>query len=149
MQFSRIGAALIVAMVCTFSFVQEALAWGSCGRGPWVYSGTSSCSCGNGQAGYAYEGGAGANVTATAGPSNGWVAIEYEAYDEDDIRVFVPGATIAWGNYQPIWISNYNSYTNYQYHWPWASGYSYTGRFRSVCLTNYTNFSYPNSPWGY
>jgi hypothetical protein len=149
MRFGRLSTAFIVSAVCTLGFVQSAFAWGSCGRGPWVTYGESWCSCGNGQEGYGYEGGAGVFVEATGGPSNGWVAFEYEGYDEDGNRIFIPAATYAWWDYQAIYAIAGTSYQAYSYHWPWASGYSYTGRYRSVCMTNYTNFNEGDEPFAY
>ena len=150
MQLNRLSAVLVIVALCSFAFTQQALAWGSCNRGPWVYSGSSACSCSNGQAGSGYESGGTVYLSATAGPTNGWVALEYEAYDLDGNRVFVPAATYAFWQYEAIWAANYSSISAPKYTFPWAAGYSFTGRYHSVCLTNYTNFTYPDDEaWGY
>lgn len=146
MRATRFVVGLILAMICTFSFAQDAQA--ACNRGPWVYSGTSSCACSNGQNGSGDYSGGQVYVSAS-GPSNGWVGVEWEAYDESGTRVFVPVATYRFNNYQPIYANNNTSWNAYTYGWPWAANYGYSGRYRSVCMTNYSSFTYPSGPWSY
>jgi hypothetical protein len=126
--------------------VSTAQAWGSCGRGPWRSFPTrnkdrtdspgdvSVCSCTNGQSGAAtgseWRNGV---VGGLGGPSNGGVGVELEAWYEG-ARISIPVMADAT---TPFVAATYFTNSGVQLYGPsWSDGHEFTGRYRSVCLTN-------------
>jgi hypothetical protein len=151
---------LVVAALSSFIATSSALAWGSCGRGPWTnfpphtkdrtdsYSEPSVCTCSNGQSGLAIGSELrNGSVYAWAGPTNGGVGAELEAWYNGQ-RVFVP---IMYNWSTAYTAATYYARTDGTFNPPsWAtSGYEFTGRFRSVCITNLPSLAPPNSPWAW
>ena len=155
----------IAALLAMFGATSVAQA-GVCGRGPWVdmpgkysyiWGPESVCRCSNGQRGGAMlylEPWSNYSLIWAGEGSNGGVGVELEATRNGE-RVFIPlqdrsvttqkvlsapsggGAEAPWS--APNWALN------------WAGT---TGRYRSVCITNYSGFlsshtPAPDYPWFY
>jgi len=178
MKVRQIVTTLALTVAALVAATPSALAWGSCARGPWVQmppidtsrpeqaGPESSCDCRQMPSPFS-QGGARVSTHKKATVINydpvqwekdtgHWVAIEFEARNSRDERLFIPGATYSNGEYRPI--SNHQSAnstagtkkTEYLYDWPWQKQFSLTGRYRSVCLNVWRNFTFPQDrPWEY
>jgi hypothetical protein len=160
--YVSICLAVVAAMFGATSVAQA----GVCGRGPWVdlpptmnyrWGPESVCKCSSGQRGGAMlyqEPWSSFSLIWSLGGSNGGVGVEKESI-KDGQRIFIPlqdrsvtsqkvlsapsgsGAEVPWSI--PNWALNYANPT---------------GRYRSVCITNYSGFisshtPAPSSPWQY
>jgi hypothetical protein len=157
-----IWLAAVGALVASVSFTSQAHAWGTCGRGPWVtasapigtWTPESICRCSNGQRGSIkvlsyYQWGV---INAWNGPSNGGAGAEVEAKVKATGEIVYIGLT-----FEPSDAPSSLAMPNGQWYEGWharapidghASGpYEPTGRYRSVCITNYP--SLPSSPDSY
>jgi hypothetical protein len=112
--------------------------------------GTSTCRCSSALSGTAvvttHE-----NVVlkATGNDStSGAIAFEWQGHDDYGNDFNFPGATYN-GGVRPVVTSL--STKKQVYHWDWEDdGYSWTGFYRVVCMTNPQSLTYPaNSPWSY
>lgn len=150
----------------------QAQAWGVCGRGQWVsmppwsggvnWGATSTCNCSSGLTGNAQVRDDWKGLVWATGQNNGGVGIEFEA-TVDGNRTFVPATYVgcpaggcllipftigsgfylgtSWGLLTPGWSQQ-------------DDGYSYSRRYRSVCINNYSDFTrtmipMPREPWMY
>jgi hypothetical protein len=152
-----LGGAVLVASLAATSNAQ---AWGICGRGPWVslplqtqtWGEASECSCGNGQMGSIslVSNMLWATLSAWNGPNGGGAGGEAEATDTwTGDRVFI-GFNFA--NSSPYVLGVKKGYQyNGWYGRPPIDGdnrYAPTGRYRSVCVTNFASLpKSPSYPW--
>jgi hypothetical protein len=147
------------ALVACLSLTSEVHAWGTCGRGPWVtaservaWTGDSVCRCSNGQRGSIKLMGSLVRgvINAWNGPSNGGAGAEIEVFDNQTNQTMAIGLTFSTffsGAPSSLAMPNGQWFEGWYDRDPVddrSGRYSWTQRYRSVCITNYP--SLPEEP---